>query len=609
MALGYDSIIAEASRKYGVPEATIRAVMGVESGGRADAVSPKGAAGLMQIMAPTYHDVAKRHGLGPDRFDPTNNIMAGTAYLGEMHNQFGNWDEALMAYNMGPGRMTKVRAGTATVPGETRDYLPKVRAALGQGDAPAPAPAPLLAVDVGRNMYAGPQPVRNEGGDMTGPRLMRPQPGQTVTPGSGSLLDVDETNNWLNGLGGLLGEGQTGSQPPGPSISPLQYQLAGAGSAVGQLAGITNRRVGIGELLGALGGGLTQGAAAGIQAQRQQRADERAETGERFDNVYKAALARKALAPEPRDVKTVSTAEGVFTLNRDGSLGQRLGSPTGGHNDGPKVVGSYIYENGQFKAPPGANVGGGTFGGQGAEVQGVNYLIQQGIITPQQGATWLASKGVPGANGGYDIIPPTVMSGRVPGAAPPAAPPAPPNLLDVPVPAPGAAAPSPGPQTGPGGVISVRPGGNIPGGEATDLRKKIDVLEKLRGASGALGKNVADTGMQVGGFGASGGRQEAYYEDVQTQLRLANELGVLNGPDERKLLEQISNPTKFMAYVKGLGGPEYFNAQMDVLNEKINREIALYRERLGEKKPDEKPAGAADTGGLPPLPPGFRVVR
>ena len=84
MAMGrYDPIIADASRRFGVPENRIRAVMGVESGGRADAVSPKGAAGLMQVMAPTYADLAKRHGFGPDRFDPTNNIMAGTAYLGE----------------------------------------------------------------------------------------------------------------------------------------------------------------------------------------------------------------------------------------------------------------------------------------------------------------------------------------------------------------------------------------------------------------------------------------------------------------------------------------------------------------------------------------------
>jgi len=91
MAIGaYDPIIAEASRRFGVPEDRIRAVMKVESNAQPWARSPKGASGLMQVMPDTYTELAKRHGFGPDRFNPTNNIMAGTAYLGEMYDQFGN---------------------------------------------------------------------------------------------------------------------------------------------------------------------------------------------------------------------------------------------------------------------------------------------------------------------------------------------------------------------------------------------------------------------------------------------------------------------------------------------------------------------------------------
>lgn len=411
MSGGYDAIIAAASRKYGVPEATIRAVMGVESSGNPAARSPKGAAGLMQIMPDTYSDLARRHNLGPDRFEPTNNIFAGTAYLGEMHNQFGNWDEALMAYNMGPGRMTKVRAGTATVPGETREYLPKVRAALGRGDAGGTAvPAPLPTVDVGRNMYAGPPGAAGqERGNMA------------VRSVGGSLLDVDHTNNWLDGLGGLLGEGQSGSQPPGPSISPLQYQLAGAGQAVGQLAGITNRRVGIGELLGALGGGLTQGAAAGMAAQRQQRADARAETGERFDNVYKAAMARKALAP---------------TTDADRY----------------KVVGKQIYDTrtGTFTAAPGGADQGGPLEGTGYDAQMTNVYVTLSqkrasgqALTPQEDQMLQLSERhlmkprlVTGPDGVVREVAPPPLPGAAappgPAAPPPVAPPpAAPDLLDT----------------------------------------------------------------------------------------------------------------------------------------------------------------------------------
>ena len=305
MALGsYDPIIAAASRRFGVPEDRIRAVMNVESGGRRDAVSPKGAAGLMQIMAPTYQDLAKRHGFGPDRFDPTNNIHAGTAYLGEMFDQFGNWDEATMAYNMGPGRMQKVRAGTATVPGETAAYLPKVNAVLSTF-------GPMGPRDVAK--LPAPQAVQNEGGDVAG--LIRPQPGQNSGMGAlfsapaqrhgslSGLLEVDEDNNFYEGLGGIWNAGQTDSQPPRtdpaalpgttqtdrlglgsrmndviqqllqpqqrPQMGPGGYMMAGALGAVTPLAATRDRKVGIGELLGALGGGLTRGAMAGEQAQRE----------------------------------------------------------------------------------------------------------------------------------------------------------------------------------------------------------------------------------------------------------------------------------------------------------------------------------------------------
>lgn len=327
----YDPIIAEASRRFGVPEERIRAVMQVESGGRRDAVSPKGAAGLMQIMAPTYQDLAKRHGFGPDRFDPRNNIMAGTAYMGEMYDQFGNWDEATLAYNMGPGRAMEVRNGTATVPAETAAYGPKVKAALSTFGQPQTQEATVP-------LFSGPRV-----GSLTG------------------LLEVDDDKNFYEGLGLLGNVGQTPSQPPrtDPAALPgttqtdrldlsgrinamleqylqqpqkampsqLQYMLAGAQKGIQGLAGVHDRKVGIGEMLAGLGGGVTSGGLAYDEAVQQRQGGEldrllkagayqnqnrTADLNERnsvYDNEYKRAATLKALTPD-RDAKVVG--KGVY---------------------------------------------------------------------------------------------------------------------------------------------------------------------------------------------------------------------------------------------------------------------------------------------------------
>jgi hypothetical protein len=124
----YDPIIAEASKRYDVPEPMIRSVMRVESGGQRGAVSPKGASGLMQVMPETYRELAGKHNLGPDRFEPRNNILAGTAYLRENYDRFGgDWGKALAAYNAGPGAVASGRP----LPKETQDYVPKVQAGMG----------------------------------------------------------------------------------------------------------------------------------------------------------------------------------------------------------------------------------------------------------------------------------------------------------------------------------------------------------------------------------------------------------------------------------------------------------------------------------------------
>ena len=95
-------IIDGASDRFAVPARWIRAVMQVESGGDEHAISSRGAVGLMRLMPGTWVELSVRHGLGLDPFDPRDNILAGSAYLKEVHDRFGSAG-FLAAFHAGSG--------------------------------------------------------------------------------------------------------------------------------------------------------------------------------------------------------------------------------------------------------------------------------------------------------------------------------------------------------------------------------------------------------------------------------------------------------------------------------------------------------------------------
>ncbi|MBS2030943.1 MAG: lytic transglycosylase domain-containing protein [Deltaproteobacteria bacterium] len=116
----YDPYIKEACSKWSMPPALVRAIMNAESNFDPQAMSEKGAIGLMQLMPDTGDHVAVS-----DIHDPRDNIMGGVRYLRELTNAFdGDMVRVVAAYNAGPNAV-KAAGGVPQIP-ETQDYVRKV---------------------------------------------------------------------------------------------------------------------------------------------------------------------------------------------------------------------------------------------------------------------------------------------------------------------------------------------------------------------------------------------------------------------------------------------------------------------------------------------------
>ncbi len=128
----YATLIREAAHRFGLPASWISAVMAMESGGDVLALSPQGAMGLMQIMPDTWAGLRARHGLGADPYEPRDNILAGAAYLREMHDRYGS-PGFLAAYNAGPARYDEYLATGRALPAETQLYVAMLAPLIGEG--------------------------------------------------------------------------------------------------------------------------------------------------------------------------------------------------------------------------------------------------------------------------------------------------------------------------------------------------------------------------------------------------------------------------------------------------------------------------------------------
>lgn len=129
MALDVADTIAHEARAQGYDPFLALAIMHVESGFHFEAVSPRGAEGLMQVMPKTQQwllsvDPALTH--VAQRTDPTMNVRLGMRYFGHLQRSFGRTDWALQAYNCGPGCLLEHLHDERELPEETAVYAQKV---------------------------------------------------------------------------------------------------------------------------------------------------------------------------------------------------------------------------------------------------------------------------------------------------------------------------------------------------------------------------------------------------------------------------------------------------------------------------------------------------
>src|SRR5439155_2957186 len=118
------AIILPAAKKHGVPVALVKSIMAAESNFDCNALSDKGAIGLMQLMP----DTAAEYGADPTV--PEQNVQAGAQYLRVLMDRYHKYRDclkrAIAAYNAGPGNVDKYKG----VPpfNETRSYVKRVMA-------------------------------------------------------------------------------------------------------------------------------------------------------------------------------------------------------------------------------------------------------------------------------------------------------------------------------------------------------------------------------------------------------------------------------------------------------------------------------------------------
>lgn len=192
----YTNYYNSAAQQYGEDPRWLQAMSQQESQGNPNAVSPKGATGVMQLMPGTAQDLGVT-----DSTDPAQNIAGGAKYYAENKKKYADPNLALMAYNWGPGNVDKWiqnGANPEEVPQETRDYVRKVnqnyRQSQGNTMQSSQEMDPLEARAAGQDLSNSPGANDNEMDPLearAAGKDLPPQPAQVAqsAPPSGKLRE------------------------------------------------------------------------------------------------------------------------------------------------------------------------------------------------------------------------------------------------------------------------------------------------------------------------------------------------------------------------------------------------------------------------------------
>jgi soluble lytic murein transglycosylase-like protein len=144
----YQDLIEQHATANRVNPDLVRALIQAESAFNADAVSPKGAMGLMQLMPGTAAD----HGVR-NAFNPAENIAAGVKYLKHLLDRFdGRVELALAAYNAGPGAVNKY-GGKVPPYKETQNYVARIQGTTASAGATSGIPGAVATTGVSTRVY------------------------------------------------------------------------------------------------------------------------------------------------------------------------------------------------------------------------------------------------------------------------------------------------------------------------------------------------------------------------------------------------------------------------------------------------------------------------
>ena len=166
----WQPLIAEASQRFGVSQSIIASVIRAESGGRTTLngrpiTSRAGAMGLMQLMPGTWAELRSELRLGPNPYDPRDNIIAGTLYRRKLGDRFG-YPGMIAAYNAGPARYAAYLARRQRLPAETVAYLNTVTGrATATAITPQTQPRELMFVlrrDLSSSKQGGAEPTPSD---------------------------------------------------------------------------------------------------------------------------------------------------------------------------------------------------------------------------------------------------------------------------------------------------------------------------------------------------------------------------------------------------------------------------------------------------------------